>query len=72
MLDAAQGLPGYFREIRAAAGQFAAAASALSATEMARVAWPSLTASVLVEEMEQLVGRRSRRIGRGGSTASIA
>ena len=40
-------------EIRAAAGQFAAAASALSATEMARVAWPGLPTSVLVEEMQQ-------------------
>ena len=42
VLDPAQGLPGYLGEIRAAAGQFAAAAAALSATEMARVAWPSL------------------------------
>ena len=53
VLDPAQGLPGYLGEIRAAAGQFAAAASALSATEMARVAWPSLPTSVLVEEMQQ-------------------
>ena len=35
-----------------AAGQFAAAAAALSATEMARVAWPSLPTSVLVDEMQ--------------------
>ena len=53
VLDPAYGLPGYLGEIRAAAGQFAAAASALSATEMARVAWPGLPASVLVEEMQQ-------------------
>jgi len=53
VLDPAQGLPGYLSEIRAAAGQFAAAASALSATEMARVAWPGLPTSVLVEEMQQ-------------------
>jgi hypothetical protein len=51
--DPAQGLPGYLGEIRAAAGQFAAAADALSATEMARVAWPGLPTSVLVEEMHQ-------------------
>ena len=53
MLDPAQGLPGYLDEIRAAAGQFAAAASALSATEMARVAWPSLPSRVLVDEMHE-------------------
>lgn len=53
VLDPAQGLPCYLQEIRAAAGQFAAAASALSATEMARVAWPSLPTSVLVDEMQQ-------------------
>ena len=53
VLDPAQGLPSYLGEIRAAAGQFAAAASALSATEMARVAWPSLPTSVLIEEMQQ-------------------
>ena len=53
VLDPAQGLPGYLAEIRTAAGQFAAAADALSATEMARVAWPGLPSSVLVEEMHQ-------------------
>jgi len=52
VLDPAEGLPAYLGEIRAAAGQFAAAAAALSATEMARVAWPSLPTSVLVEEMQ--------------------
>jgi hypothetical protein len=53
VLDRAAGLPGYLDEVRAAAGQFAAAATALSATEMARVAWPDLPSSVLAEEMEQ-------------------
>ncbi len=53
VLDPEQGLPKYLNEIRALAGQFAAAASALSATEMARIAWPCLPASVLVEEIEQ-------------------
>ena len=53
VLDAKQGLPGYLGEIRVAAGQFAAAASALSASEMARVAWPSLPTEVLVEEMQR-------------------
>ncbi len=53
VLDPAQGLPGYLDEIRAAAGQFAAAASALSATEMARIAWPSLPTRVLVDEMHE-------------------
>ncbi len=53
VLDPADGLPAYLQEIRAAALQFAAAASALSATEMARVAWPNLPSSVLVDEMQQ-------------------
>ena len=37
--------------IRTAAGEFSAAAAALSATEMARVGWPSLPAGVLVDEI---------------------
>jgi hypothetical protein len=53
VLDPAEGLPGYLNEIRVAAGQFAAAASALSATEMARVAWPSLPTRVLIDEMQK-------------------
>ncbi len=52
VLDPATGLPAYLDEIRAAAGQFASAAAALSATEMARVAWPNLPSSVLVDEMQ--------------------
>jgi hypothetical protein len=66
VLDSASGLPAYLGEIRAKAGQFAAAAAALSATEMARVAWPSLPSSVLVDELQQWWDSRrgdwSRRI----------
>jgi hypothetical protein len=53
VLDPVCGLPAYLAEVRAAAEQFAAAAVALSATEMARVAWPNLPSGVLVEEMRQ-------------------
>jgi hypothetical protein len=53
VLDSTEGLPAYLDEINTAAAQFAAAAAALSATEMARVAWPNLPSSVLVEETQQ-------------------
>jgi hypothetical protein len=53
LLDPAHGAPAYLATVRAAAGEFAAAAAALSATEMARVAWPTLPAGVLVEEIRQ-------------------
>ncbi len=61
VLDAERGVEGYLRSIRTAAGEFSSAAAALSATEMARVAWPSLPAGVLVEEI-----RRWWDTGRGG------
>ena len=51
VLDPQHGLPAYLKSIRAAAAEFSAAATALSATEMARVGWPSLPAGVLVEEI---------------------
>ena len=51
MLDPQHGVPAYLDSIRAAAGEFSAAATALSATEMARVGWPSLPAGVLVDEI---------------------
>ncbi len=51
VLDEQRGLPGYMKTIRATAAEFQAAATALSATEMARVAWPALPASVLVDEI---------------------
>jgi hypothetical protein len=66
VLDPQRGLPAYLESIRAAAGEFSAAATALSATEMARVGWPSLPAGVLVEEIRSWwdTGRQpwSRRI----------
>jgi hypothetical protein len=51
VLDPQSGAPAYLDSIRSAAGDFSAAAAALSATEMARVGWPSLPAGVLVDEM---------------------
>ncbi len=51
VLDPRQGLPAYLDSIRAASGEFSTAADALSATEMARVGWPSLPAGVLVDEI---------------------
>jgi hypothetical protein len=53
VLDARDGLPGYLDSIRRSAGEFSAAAGALSATEMARIGWPSLPAGVLVEEIRR-------------------
>jgi hypothetical protein len=53
VLDPRHGLPAYLESIRTAAAEFSAAASALSATEMARVGWPSLPAGVLVEEIRR-------------------
>lgn len=51
VLDPQHGAPAYLASIRAAASDFSSAAKALSATEMARVGWPSLPASVLVDEI---------------------
>ncbi|MEE8452540.1 MAG: GTPase [Thermoguttaceae bacterium] len=51
VLDAEQGVDAYLEKVRRASEEFSAAATALSANEMARVAWPSLPASVLVEEI---------------------
>jgi hypothetical protein len=60
VLDPVGGLPAYLDEVRAMVKQFAAAADALSASEMARVTWPSLPANALVEEMRRWWdGRRS-------------
>lgn len=53
VLDSKRGVGGYLEAIRAAAGEFSAAVDALSATEMARVAWPSLPAGVLVDEIRR-------------------
>ncbi|MBN1590213.1 MAG: GTPase domain-containing protein, partial [Pirellulales bacterium] len=51
VLDADHGAIAYLETIRAASGEFQAAAQALSAAEMARVRWPTLPASVLVDEI---------------------
>jgi hypothetical protein len=53
VLDPQQGVPAYLHSIRTAAGEFSAAAAALSATEMARVGWPTLPTGVLVEEIRR-------------------
>ena len=62
VLDAQEGAAGYLDAIRRAAGQFGAAHGVLSAAEMARVSWPSLPPSVLVEEIRRVVGRRPHRV----------
>ena len=66
VLDPQHGVGGYLQRIRTAAGEFSSAAAALSATEMARVAWPSLPAGALVEEIRRWWnagrGRWSRRV----------
>jgi hypothetical protein len=51
VLDRRRGAPAYLAAVRRAASEFSAAAAALSAGEMARVAWPTLPAGVLVEEI---------------------
>jgi len=51
VLDPERGLPAYLATVRAAAEQYEVAHRALTATEMARVAWPSLPAGVLVDEI---------------------
>lgn len=51
VLDSRSGAAGYLEEVRGAAGEFDAATKALSAAEMARVAWPTLPPGVLVEEI---------------------
>lgn len=51
VLDRETGAPAYLGTIRQASGEFNAALTALSATEMARVQWPSLPAQLLVDEI---------------------
>lgn len=51
VLDADGGAAGYLGRIRTAAGDFTAAIEALSTTEMARVAWPTLPPRLLVQEI---------------------
>ncbi|NLS97266.1 MAG: hypothetical protein GXX96_34440 [Planctomycetaceae bacterium] len=51
VLDETSGLPAYLAALRAASAEFSAAAETLSASDMARVVWPNLPASVLVNEI---------------------
>jgi hypothetical protein len=53
LLDPQHGAAGYLARIRRQSDEFAAAAAALSAGDMARVAWPSLPADVLVDEIRR-------------------
>ena len=51
VLDRRDGAPAYLEAVRAASGEFSAASAALSAAEMARVAWPTLPPRVVVDEI---------------------
>jgi len=53
ILDPQRGVGAYLRSLETAAEDFASAARALSTTEMARLAWPSLPARVLVDEIRE-------------------
>ncbi|NQT38283.1 MAG: GTPase domain-containing protein [Planctomycetes bacterium] len=53
VLDEQSGLGAHLDTIRTTAAEYAAAEEVLSATEMARVAWPTLPASILVDEIRQ-------------------
>jgi hypothetical protein len=53
VLDPIDGAPGYLDAIRRAAGQFDAAHGVLTASQLARIAWPTLPPAVLVEEIRQ-------------------
>ncbi len=56
VLDPERGARRYLAAIRSAAAEYASAYQALSATEMARVAWPTLPPSVLVDEIRNWWG----------------
>lgn len=51
LTDPEQGIPAYLGRIRFRAANYLGAAQALSAADMARVAWPSLPPRVLVDEI---------------------
>ncbi|MEA3340568.1 MAG: GTPase domain-containing protein, partial [Chloroflexota bacterium] len=51
LVDPANGVGAYLASIRSASDDFSTAAKALSAREMARVAWPALPATILVDEV---------------------
>jgi len=64
VLDPTSGVGAYLAAIRAAAGEFSGAAAALSASEMARVAWPTLPSSVLVDEIRDWWDARRSKLSR--------
>lgn len=51
VLDAKHGAPAYLEHVRLGAANYAAAARALSASEMVRVDWPTLPAGTVVDEI---------------------
>lgn len=51
LVDPKNGVEAYLASIRSACDDFSTAAKALSAGEMARVAWPALPATILVDEV---------------------
>lgn len=51
VLDPDNGAPAYLNQIRRTGGEFVAALTALSTTEMARVEWPALPPQLLVDEI---------------------
>jgi len=53
VLEPGEGLPAWQDEVRRAAAEYQAAAEALSARQLAQVAWPTLPASVLVDEIRR-------------------
>lgn len=61
LLDRANGVPAWLWHLREASAEFTAANKALSATEMARVNWPTLPPRLLVDEVRAWWdARRSR------------
>ncbi|HEV3340139.1 MAG TPA: GTPase [Pirellulales bacterium] len=53
LLDRQTGVPAWLWRLRDASGEFAAASRTLSATEMARVNWPTLPPRLLVDEIRR-------------------
>lgn len=52
VLDPATGAPAYLARVRHSAADFAAAAEALAASQVARVSWPTLPARLVVDEIQ--------------------
>jgi hypothetical protein len=51
VLDPARGARQYLEQVRIASGEFADAQRSLSATQMARIRWPSLPVALLIDEI---------------------